>query len=542
MRARNKRIVYNFFLYMSAIAIGVFVVPIRPAHASQNVFYLHGAGANDNPLTLFADSVVPNTATAKYRDSGSVNFSGGNSWQAVGTWAALPSDAHGALTSLDDMHIWVGLKNSDDVGTRFDVRTDVYKNSQIVASGISRCIANVVRNPSLAKEVTTTLSSVSPGSFNGISDQLSLRVSARIGTNQDDSKCLGHNSAAGLRAYFDATSRQARFGANFVPSTASGKAYVTNTSTSSNSVSVIDLATNQIIKTIPVGNQPRGISYHPGTHRAYAVNTYGSRSVSVIDTISDTVIETISLGDTLAFNSAISPDGTRLYLVGVNEPHPALGANLTVIDTTTNTVTATIYGFVSGGTLTVSPDGSKVYYVDNNCCFEPRPNGYLRVVDTASLQIETSVEVGKHPVGVAVTHNGSKIYVTNPASQNVSVIDTATYTVTATIPIPEQPDGNPTAVIINSTDTRAYIATATATAHTVYTIDTVTNTIIASVQVGPTPHFLALSTDDSTLYSTDTSETLDGGNSVSVIDTATNLVVDTIIVGYNPWDIATQAD
>ena len=39
------------------------------------------------------------------------------------------------------------------------------------------------------------------------------------------------------------------------------------------------------------------------------------------------------------------------------------------------------------------------------------------------------------PVGVAVTPDGSKVYVANDASNNVSVIATATNTVTATIPV-----------------------------------------------------------------------------------------------------------
>lgn len=44
---------------------------------------------------------------------------------------------------------------------------------------------------------------------------LSLKLSARIGTNPDDTKCPGHNGAAGLRTYYDSTSRPAVFTATF---------------------------------------------------------------------------------------------------------------------------------------------------------------------------------------------------------------------------------------------------------------------------------------------------------------------------------------
>ncbi len=48
-------------------------------------------------------------------------------------------------------------------------------------------------------------------------DVLSVRFSARIGTNPDNTKCSGpggsHNNAVGLRLYYDAASRNSRFAA-----------------------------------------------------------------------------------------------------------------------------------------------------------------------------------------------------------------------------------------------------------------------------------------------------------------------------------------
>ena len=42
----------------------------------------------------------------------------------------------GQLTELSPTNIWIGLKNSDDVGTRFDLKAEVYKNStELVSSG-----------------------------------------------------------------------------------------------------------------------------------------------------------------------------------------------------------------------------------------------------------------------------------------------------------------------------------------------------------------------------------------------------------------------
>jgi YVTN family beta-propeller protein len=57
--------------------------------------------------------------------------------------------------------------------------------------------------------------------------------------------------------------------------------YVTNGG--SDSVSVIDTATNRVTATILAGSRPFGVALTPDGRHAYVTN-YGSSSVSVIDT------------------------------------------------------------------------------------------------------------------------------------------------------------------------------------------------------------------------------------------------------------------
>lgn len=52
-----------------------------------------------------------------------------------------------------------------------------------------------------------------PVPFNGTSDQLSLRVLTRIGTNGTGAFCGGHGNATGLRLYFDSTDRPSKLSA-----------------------------------------------------------------------------------------------------------------------------------------------------------------------------------------------------------------------------------------------------------------------------------------------------------------------------------------
>ena len=89
-----------------------------------------------------------------------------------------------------------------------------------VASGLRRCITGVTRNPSLAKEAIVNWDAFSAVPLSS-GDMLALRISTRIGTNPDGSKCAGpggsHNNAVGLRLYYDSASRPSRFDATVSP-------------------------------------------------------------------------------------------------------------------------------------------------------------------------------------------------------------------------------------------------------------------------------------------------------------------------------------
>jgi YVTN family beta-propeller protein len=83
--------------------------------------------------------------------------------------------------------------------------------------------------------------------------------------------------------------------------------------------------------------------------------------------------------------------------------------------------------------VAVSPNGSKVYVGNQN-------SNDVSVIDTATNTVVATIPVGSFPAGIAVTPDGSKVYVANNVGSNtVSVIDTATNTVSATIPVGSNP-------------------------------------------------------------------------------------------------------
>jgi len=111
------------------------------------------------------------------------------------------------------VRVWLGLKNSDDQGTSFDVVAQVYKNGDVIGEGLLRCVKGVTRNPIKASEITIVPALDAPQTFDGTADTLTVRLRARIGTTPDGKSCGGHGSASGLRAYFDAVGQAARLDA-----------------------------------------------------------------------------------------------------------------------------------------------------------------------------------------------------------------------------------------------------------------------------------------------------------------------------------------
>jgi hypothetical protein len=193
------------------------VAVVKSALAPSRTLYFHGSGPVANPQTLFLNETAPVGTAARYRDSAGVNFNGGNPWKPVGTWNATPSSVEGNLVAVPRVTLWLGLKNSDDQGTRFDVRAEVYRNDVLVATGLQRCIQGITRNPNQAKEVSLFFLRIDALELNGTTDVLVVKVAARIGTETFGAKCPGHNNATGLRVYFDAANRQSLLETRYLP-------------------------------------------------------------------------------------------------------------------------------------------------------------------------------------------------------------------------------------------------------------------------------------------------------------------------------------
>jgi YVTN family beta-propeller protein len=222
--------------------------------------------------------------------------------------------------------------------------------------------------------------------------------------------------------------------------------------------------------------------------------------------------------------------------------------------------------------------GNTLYFADTG-------NDTVAVVPSQSLNPddyvdtpETLIKVGVNPEGVAVSPDGSQVWVADTGPQTgeptlgaLSVISAATNTVTATIPLPGT---DPRQIAFSPSGGTAYVTTGiglyvinTATHRidtvigglgdpegvtvapngTVYVTNTVQNVVdvisatanrvTRTIAVGQLPWQMALTSDGATLYVAD-----GDSDAVSVINTATDAVTNTITVSGDPVSVALTPD
>ncbi len=309
------------------------------------------------------------------------------------------------------------------------------------------------------------------------------------------------------------------------PTGPAGRAYVRNRG----GVSVINTATNTVVGAVGMAAGDTYVALSPDGARLY-------NSIFVINTATLAIVAEVSLigapiGRPIKAGP-VSPDGTRLYMLAICDecPDDTHGAVL-VVDTATNTLATTILleAHSIPFDVAVSPDGTRLYVLNNRLV----GTALIDVIDTATNTLLVSQPLGASGPGqqLAVSRDGTRLYVTVVDPDSVKVMETATNSVIATVPVGQFPQG----VAVRPDDAFAYVANSTV--NSVSVIDTAANSVVATVPVGARPFGVAVSPDGSRVYVT-TRDPLTDKGTVKVIDTATNSVVATVPVGLFPGGVA----
>ncbi len=257
-------------------------------------------------------------------------------------------------------------------------------------------------------------------------------------------------------------------------------------------VSVINTATNSVTASLTLQNWPTGVAITPDGQYAYVTDLNSPNNqngvVSVISTSSNKATATVTVGGNPNHGVAITPDGKYVYVTNID------GA-VAVISTATNSVTANI---------TIAP-----------------------LTDSSTLGLGIVIPGASLPQSVAITPNGEYAYVAC-GDGAISVINTDTNNVTATIPLGN--GDSPNDIAITPDGEYAYVCAGTTA---VLVISTATNTVAATISGFGDPNAVAITPNGKYAYVTN-----GFNNSVSVINTATNAINGTVNVGNDPYGVA----
>jgi len=259
----------------------------------------------------------------------------------------------------------------------------------------------------------------------------------------------------------------------------------------------------------------------------YVTNLFDN-NVSVFQTNAD---------GSLAAVTTIAGVGTTLRGVAVrgDQAFAYITSNGTgevkVIDTSTNAVVQTIATGAGPFGVAVSPDGSRVYVANQS---GTTVSVFSADSATGQLSALTTITTGTAPRAVKFSADGTRAYVANQTSGSVSVINTATNSVIATVPT----GGTLLDIAVNPAGTRIYAIDSAG--RKVHVIDTATNSVVASPATGNAPRGLVVSADGTRFYVSNLND-----HTISQFDASTNTLLGTVTDGltyYNPAQLAISPD
>lgn len=221
---------------------------------------------------------------------------------------------------------------------------------------------------------------------------------------------------------------------------------------------------------------------------------------------------------------AVAPDGAHVYA--------ASNGSLTVIDTATNAVAATLSTTPNATGIAVAPDSSRVYVTS------------LFSISLAVLDVATN-RFGE-PIGlplqrqrggfssIALSPDGGTAYIANAANKGLAII--ALPSGQGDMPLPNV---RPSDVDITTDGRTVYLVGCKpiCTPGFAQVLDTASRRFTDEIEIGGNPYRVKVAPDGSRVYTANLS-----GPSVSVIDAARRAVIATVSVPVQPTGLAVSPD
>src|SRR5262249_11273062 len=194
--------------------------------------------------------------------------------------------------------------------------------------------------------------------------------------------------------------------------------------------------------------------------------------------------------------------------------------DISIIDSATDEVTATIFVGKRPRGLRLSPDGTMLLVALSGSPKEPpgarsdagrppadRAADGIALVDVASEKLVRTIPSGKDPECFDFTPDGKLLYVSNEEAAQASVVDVPSGNILKTIPPHHEPEG----VTMMPTGDVVYVTSEAG--NKVFAIGTKDNRVKATIETDPRPRAVAFTPDGTRGYITE-----EQGSSITVVD------------------------
>lgn len=291
--------------------------------------------------------------------------------------------------------------------------------------------------------------------------------------------------------------------------------YITNEK--DDTVSIIDSKTLTVIKTINVGERPRGIILSKDKKLIF-ICASDSDTVQVMDVATGKILHNLPSGqDPEQF--ALHPNNKLLFIANEDD------AITTVVDIEKRTVVAQIDVGTEPEGMAISPDG-------NWAITTSETSNLVHWINTKTLKLEHNTLVDQRPRHAEFTHDGKQLWVSAEIGGTISVLNVADKSdvtkISFDIPGMSKDRIQPVGIRFSKDGTKAFVALGPA--NRVAVIDTKTYKVQKYLLVGRRVWHMAISEDGKSLFTTNGIS-----GDVSVVDLDRLKVKKTIKVGRYPW-------
>lgn len=285
-------------------------------------------------------------------------------------------------------------------------------------------------------------------------------------------------------------------------------------------VSVIDIETMEVVRTIDVGERPRGITFSKDFSVLY-VCASDSDTVQVIDPETGRVLHELPSGEDPE-QFVLAPDDRHLYIANEDD------AITTVVDTQTRKVVAQIDVGIEPEGMAISPDGKIAITTSET-------TNMAHWIDTATQELFANTLVDSRPRHAEFIKDGTELWVSSEIGGTITIFDVATqaekgkidFEVTGVHPDRVQPVG----FEMTAGDTHALVALGPS--NHVAVVNAETYEVEDYILVGRRVWHLDFNADRSLAFTTN-----GVSGDVTVIDVAKRKAIRSIKVGRFPWGAA----